>query len=88
MTIGIVYVGGPAPGYSGHLVPGTIYLRGAGTDLTRPVAEGQAATFRVEPGDYTATARSGDARCAVTKVAASARTVGAGSPWLVRCQVK
>lgn len=88
VTIGIVYVGGPASGYTGRLVPGIVYLRGSGIDLSRQVAEGQAATFRVEPGDYTATARSGDAQCAETKVAASARAVGAGSPWLVRCQVK
>lgn len=85
IAIGIVYVGGPAPGYSGHLVPGTILLRGLGTGASREVADGQAATFRVQPGEYTATARSRDAQCHPTEVRA---TAGTTAPFLVRCEVK
>lgn len=85
VTVGIVYRGGPAPGTPGQLVPGTIHLTGFGADVSRQVTEGHAATFRVPPGDYTATARSGDAQCHVLKVTAKAHMK---SPLLVRCDVR
>ena len=84
MTVGIVYRGGPAPGTSDHLVPGTIRLTGSGVGVSRHVADGHSATFRVPPGDYTATARSGDAQCHPLKLSARA---GAKSPLLIRCDV-
>ena len=88
VTIGIVYAGGPAPGNSKQLVPGTIRLRGPATDETRHVADGQTTTFSVQPGGYTATARTGNAQCAKLKVKVTTRTVGNGSPLLIRCHVK
>jgi len=88
LTIGIDYVGGAAPGHSEHLAPGTIRLRGPGTDASQRVSDGQTATFSVRPGEYTASARSGDAQCAETEVKAAAREVRTASPWRVRCDVK
>lgn len=85
VAIGIVYRGGPAPGNSDHLVPGTIRLTGRGIDASQPVADGHTATFRVPPGDYTATARSGSAQCHATKVQV---TSGAQSRVLIHCDVK
>ncbi|MBB2892807.1 hypothetical protein [Flexivirga oryzae] len=85
VTVGIVYRGGPAPGDSDHLVAGTIHLTGTAFDASRHVTDGHAATFRVQPGAYTATARSGDAQCRTATVNAAA---GTKSPVLVRCDVK
>lgn len=86
LRIGIAYSGGPAPGNSTQLEPGTIYLKGPGPKASKQVADGQTATFMVQPGHYTASARSGDGQCQDTKV-----TVGpaeAPSPSLVYCSVK
>lgn len=88
VTIGIAYAGGSAPGHSEHPAPGTIRLRGPGTDMSRRVSDGQSATFSVQPGEYTATARSGDAQCTETKIGVTAPTVKKGPQLLVHCDVK
>lgn len=85
VSIGIRYVGGPAPGHPAQLAPGTIHLQGPATDLSRQVAQGRTSTFRVPPGDYTATARSGDAMCHQLKLTAAA---GRTSRVLIHCDVK
>lgn len=85
VRIGIVYAGGPAHGDLVHREGSTIRLMGPSTDLSQQVAGGQMATFRVLPGTYTASARSGNAQCADLKVEATIRTT---TPLLVRCDVK
>lgn len=85
VTIGVVYRGGPAPGNSHHLVPGTVHLTGSGVNVSRRVTDGHSATFRVPQGNYIAIARSGDAQCHAANVVVKP---GTKSPSLIRCDVK
>jgi len=65
VTVGIVYRGGPAPGNSNVLQPGTIRIFASNGALkaSEHVREGDALRASLVPGDYTVEAQSGDARC-------------------------
>jgi hypothetical protein len=74
--VGIVYRGGPAPGDSDVLRPGTvsIFTPDGALKTSGQVQDGHVLHVSLPPGDYRVQARSGDAQCASRGI-----TVGGGS---------
>jgi len=88
VDVGIVYVGGPAPGASNILRPGTIRVVASDGTVTSKVQvkEGHSDSETLLPGTYRFEAQSGDAQCSTRTVAVR---VGPSNPdILIRCSVK
>jgi hypothetical protein len=81
VTVGIVYRGGPAPGNSNILRPGTVRIFGAdgSLEISGRVTDGATLHTTLHPGTYRFEAHSGDAQCK-----ARVFTVRAGSDVDVR----
>jgi len=88
VTIGIVYQGGPAPGNSSLLRPGTIRIvRASDGSLvaTSHVADGTTFEADLRPDNYRVDGTSGDARCLERAVNVAA---GSSRQLLIECSVR
>jgi hypothetical protein len=87
VDVGIVYRGGPAPGNSDVLRPGTVEILTADGELKASgrVQDGQEFHTTLPPGNYMVVTHSGDAGCASRAI-----TVVDGSPASlhVACSIK
>lgn len=67
---GLLYVGGPPPGHSDVLQPGTVEIRHGGRTVTsRRLRQGETFQVDLKAGTYTLIAHSGDAMCIPLNVA-------------------
>jgi hypothetical protein len=65
VDVGIVFQGGPAPGNSSALQPGTVNILDAHGDVAASgrVHDGHVLHVNLSPGSYRVEAHSGDAQC-------------------------
>ena len=87
VDVGIVYRGGPAPGNSNVLRPGTIKVLTADGALQTSgrVQDGHALHVSLPPGSYRIEAHSGDAQCVSRGITVRA---GADASLHVSCSIR